>query len=651
MLILPVVSPIRQPIHIYIFCLVLLLGLFMPCLSKASIKQIDLYAVRIDMQDDGRMLITESLHIQNSGEVHGISRTLPRYWFDTGGKRHLANYRLIDIMRDNQPEDYSTIRKNDTLTWRIGKSKHLLSEGKHHYVIRYEVNDMRLRRNGQDELRWNVIGSGWPFIINKAIFQFHLPNEDKQDTGKNDTRVTVLRADISLAGERIPVSMEEDGTLVTQTPIAPYRNFYVHLVWPDNVLPNSPAFDMKASLFSALPILEPFWHGLLPELNTLYLWLPFMLLLVYTLIYRPWRYPIPNIHRPSVYNTPLPTEVTPGLASYLMHRNMTDHGFAGDILYLIERGLIHWDQGNNERGTDQSQALVLSSDEDINLTHLPSSAQQFWRMLRQQTDTNRLALTKTHQPALVAVRQEMDQYYRQRCQQDLFYPVHNITLWAVLTAFIPLLFCYSYLSTSSFVLVVLFSPISALLLFFILFMFLEHRLNKTRQAKHQYPLYVIIRQTLPIHMALTILIAFSFIGNLIIQMPAGILSVVLAPLYLLITYHIAQPRYTQDGENMLAQVRGLIKQMEDSGDIPPSSRLIPGDDARLLPYMLALNMRQPVADRLLNQLNDIGKPPSDSVPYTWQSLSGLSVIVTSSSVYSDVDSYDYSSHDIGGDSW
>ncbi|KAA8996672.1 DUF2207 domain-containing protein [Affinibrenneria salicis] len=650
---LPAVCASRRFFRRYRLCLTLLLGLLAPGIGHANIQFIYNYAVRIDIQDDGRVLVTESLLIDNQGYGHGLTRTLPRDWLDADGSLRQIDYHLLDITRDGQPEKYFEISYGHSLTWNIGNADRLLSDGPHQYVIRYEAIGARLRLARRDELLWNVVGNGWPFVIRQASFQLHLPQE-KEHRGANgwDNRVTLISATVGPTQQ--PALLGAEGVISAPGPLAPHQGFRVHLAWPDSALAPLSMRNIKAWLFARMPMIQVAWHGLWPERDTLYLWLPFGLLLIYALIYLPRRNPTPRVFRPPLNRNPLPPEVTPGLVSLVTNRHIEYRGFAGDLLYLVDRGLLRWEQGSNPF---DKQKLVLLPADDASIERLPPAARLLWQSLQQQTD-GQIVLGYRYQPVLVAARKTLEEYYWRFCCERLFYNKKKIGLWAMLAAVIPLLCNFFYLSVGDTLATLAQYAFGTTLLSLLFGRLLNRWRARAQEAGRRRPLRAACCRFLPLHGAVALLLALAVSGSLISEMPAGILSAFLAPLYLFAYYHRAQPFYTQQGENLLAQIRGLSEQIADRRAAQRLDRagahwpqMVESETP--LPYMLALDMQHLATDEQLHQLSGVCRADHDSADYGWQHLTGLnSLVAHASSTTSDRDygSSDSGSSDCGGSS-
>lgn len=156
------------------FLLALLALLFAaPALAR---EQINMFDVRVDVQQDGDILVTETLNVSVEGAQiqRGIFRDLPRY-YELDGARLNYDYNVIEVQRDGAREPYETSTDDNAYRIRIGDPDVLIPHGQHTYVIRYEVKNQVRYFDGYDEIYWNATGNYWAFPILRARAIIALP--------------------------------------------------------------------------------------------------------------------------------------------------------------------------------------------------------------------------------------------------------------------------------------------------------------------------------------------------------------------------------------------------------------------------------------------------------------------------------------------
>ncbi len=156
--------------------LLLCLCLLSPLAMAAEV--IENFAVRLQVQRDGNLLVTERITVQAEGEQikRGIYRDLPvRYTLPTGLQQS-SPIILLDALRDGQTE---RVRLEENGTWvryYLGSADRLLQPGRYEYELRYRVERPLLHHSTTDELYWNVTGNGWGFPIQQASVEVQLPS-------------------------------------------------------------------------------------------------------------------------------------------------------------------------------------------------------------------------------------------------------------------------------------------------------------------------------------------------------------------------------------------------------------------------------------------------------------------------------------------
>ena len=138
-------------------------------------ERITNFDVKIDVQTDGSLEITETIDVIAQGQSikRGIFRELPRYYKFMGVKLE-NDYTIRSIERDGESENYSARTMDNAVNWRIGNANIFLSNGPHRFEIKYRINEQVLRHRDdkdtidKDEVYWNATGTYWEFPIEKA---------------------------------------------------------------------------------------------------------------------------------------------------------------------------------------------------------------------------------------------------------------------------------------------------------------------------------------------------------------------------------------------------------------------------------------------------------------------------------------------------
>lgn len=156
---------------------VALLSLCLLPLWAAADEVIEDFAVTLQVQADGNLLVTERITVQAEGEQirRGIYRDLPVSYRQALGLNKSGPISLLGVTRDGQPENLTTERNGAWVRYYIGSADHLLQPGRYQYELRYRVKRQLLHHEGRDELYWNVTGNQWVFPILQASVEVQLP--------------------------------------------------------------------------------------------------------------------------------------------------------------------------------------------------------------------------------------------------------------------------------------------------------------------------------------------------------------------------------------------------------------------------------------------------------------------------------------------
>jgi uncharacterized membrane protein YgcG len=156
--------------------LLLCLCLLSPLAMAAEV--IENFAVRLQVQRDGNLLVTERITVQAEGEQikRGIYRDLPVRYTLPSGLQQSSPIILLDALRDGQTERVRLEQNGTWVRYYLGSADRLLQPGRYEYELRYQVERSLLHHSTTDELYWNVTGNGWGFPIQQASVEVQLPS-------------------------------------------------------------------------------------------------------------------------------------------------------------------------------------------------------------------------------------------------------------------------------------------------------------------------------------------------------------------------------------------------------------------------------------------------------------------------------------------
>jgi uncharacterized membrane protein len=156
--------------------LFLTLLLLLAPVAAAAQERITDFDVAIDVQQDGDILVTESISVIAQGNQirRGIFRDLPRFYLKDG-VRLPYQYDVSAVERDGKHEKYAIEKDGNAFRIRIGDADVMLENGPHTYKIAYGVKNQVRYFGDYDEIYWNATGNYWAFPIDHARAQISLP--------------------------------------------------------------------------------------------------------------------------------------------------------------------------------------------------------------------------------------------------------------------------------------------------------------------------------------------------------------------------------------------------------------------------------------------------------------------------------------------
>ena len=161
----------------YLICCVLF---SITCYAREEILNYDSV---LDIQQDGSVIITETLTVHHEGKQirRGIYRDLPI----TNGER----YELISVKRNGQYEPSFVEHPRDYFRINTGDDSLLPPNATSQFEIKYKVFNVLRKFDGYDEFYWNITGNKWIFPIRQAHAKVLVPNgvkilQQKSFTGR-----------------------------------------------------------------------------------------------------------------------------------------------------------------------------------------------------------------------------------------------------------------------------------------------------------------------------------------------------------------------------------------------------------------------------------------------------------------------------------
>ncbi|MFN3131448.1 DUF2207 domain-containing protein [Roseibium sp.] len=145
--------------------------------GAVSEERILTYVSDIDVQEDGSLIVTETIRVRAEGDEikRGIFRDIPLRAKDANGWEHDVPFELLEVLRDGQRENKFTRDNGRGVRIYIGREDVFLDPGVYTYTIKYRMWRQVRFFDGYDEVYWNATGNEWIFPIDEAVARVRLP--------------------------------------------------------------------------------------------------------------------------------------------------------------------------------------------------------------------------------------------------------------------------------------------------------------------------------------------------------------------------------------------------------------------------------------------------------------------------------------------
>ncbi len=135
---------------------------------------IDDFDVRVEVQSDGRLDVTETITAVFAVPKHGIYRTIPIH-YNVAFHQYSLRFRLLDVTDETGAARPAKVSRDGfSRRIRIG-SPDVQVRGTQVYRIRYSVHRAILHEQDRTVLRWNATGNEWGVPINRSTVTVVLP--------------------------------------------------------------------------------------------------------------------------------------------------------------------------------------------------------------------------------------------------------------------------------------------------------------------------------------------------------------------------------------------------------------------------------------------------------------------------------------------
>lgn len=157
--------------------------------SATAEEVIRSYHADITVNPDASMRVVETVRVKAEGRDirRGIFRDFPLYALDQDGRTIEVDFDLVAVTRDGRPEPHHTESISGGIRIYAGDADVYLDRGEYTYTFTYDTDRWITFYDDQDELYWNVNGTGWIFPVDKVSATVHLPGDARPTETDFDT--------------------------------------------------------------------------------------------------------------------------------------------------------------------------------------------------------------------------------------------------------------------------------------------------------------------------------------------------------------------------------------------------------------------------------------------------------------------------------
>ena len=203
-----------------------------PVTGHAETERILSFDSRIDVFEDGGMVVSETIRVVAAGRKirRGIYRDFPtRYRNDRGGTV-TVRFDVLDVQRDGRSEAYHTESLSNGTRVYMGRKNVMLDPGEYTYTLVYRTDRQIGFFDDFDELYWNVTGNDWDFVIEHARAFVQLPRGEV-------IRFAAYTGPAGAQGEDYTASPLEAGYQFSTTrALAPREGLTIAVAWPKGIV-------------------------------------------------------------------------------------------------------------------------------------------------------------------------------------------------------------------------------------------------------------------------------------------------------------------------------------------------------------------------------------------------------------------------------
>lgn len=217
-------------------------------------EEIRNYLVRVEIREDGAIVVHEEIGYLFDLARHGILREIPTSYRLPTGEQYQLRVTVDEVLANGGSVPYRQYMEGRNLVLRIGDPDRTV-RGLVTYTIRYRVARALRRYDDEIELYWNAVGTDWAMPIARARVEIAVPTGVAPD----EVRALGFRG---LYGTTNPLQLSwEDGLLVGETEgLRPREGITVAVRVPEGAVILPGAWQgflwfLQDNLYAGIPIL------------------------------------------------------------------------------------------------------------------------------------------------------------------------------------------------------------------------------------------------------------------------------------------------------------------------------------------------------------------------------------------------------------
>ncbi|EEE44189.2 DUF2207 domain-containing protein [Roseibium alexandrii] len=321
--------------------------------GAVSEERILTYVSDIDVQEDGSLIVTETIRVRAEGDEikRGIFRDVPLRAKDANGWEHDVPFELLEVLRDGQRENKFTRDNGRGVRIYIGREDVYLDPGVYTYTIKYRMWRQVRFFDGYDEVYWNATGNEWIFPIDEAVARVRLP------AGADATQYAAYTGPFGSDATDYEASVDPaTGQVVFETtqPLGAYEGLTVAVGFPKG--------------FVAEPSESEKWDMWLQDQRVFAIGAPAVLILVLYYLISWWRVgrdPARGVIFPRFKG---PDGVSPAMANYITNRGIEGQrwvALAAACLSLATKGRLKLSKDDKDLVLEIPEESTPTNDEPL----------------------------------------------------------------------------------------------------------------------------------------------------------------------------------------------------------------------------------------------------------------------------------------------